>query len=192
MAIDSADVVLMNSSLADAAAAVRLSRKTLRNIHENLLWAFFYNIICIPLAAGVLPYWKMNPMLSAAAMSLSSLTVCLNALRLNLFDIHDARRDKPASREKLPGRLLPERYESSSFRETREPQDEQKTVRISGMMCGHCEATVQQALEALPFISKAEVSHEAGKAVITLTGEADEESIRTALEENDYGYDGIE
>ena len=195
VAIDSADVVLMNSSLTDAAAAIRLSRQTLKNIHENLFWAFFYNLICIPLAAGILPYWKMDPMLSAAAMSLSSVTVCLNALRLNLFPVHDTSRDKPGRKEKLPERLLPERFAASSEREIREPQAlqaGQKTVRIGGMMCEHCEETVKQALEALPFVGKAIPDHGTGKTVITLTGEPDEAAIRAAIEENEYEFNGIE
>ena len=192
VAIDSADVVLMNSSLTDAAAAIRLSRQTLLNIRENLFWAFFYNLICIPLAAGVLPYWKMNPMLSAAAMSLSSVTVCLNALRLNRFRIHDTSRDKAPRRDKLPERLLPERFAASPAEETAETPTEQKTVRIGGMMCEHCEATVKEALEALPFVEHADVSHTAGTAVITVTGETEEEAVRKAVEANEYEYRGME
>ena len=190
VAIDSADIVLMNSSLKDAAAAIRLSRQTLRNIHENLFWAFFYNLICIPLAAGVL-LWKMNPMISAAAMSLSSVTVCMNALRLNLFRIHDAGRDKALYGEKLPERLLPERIAPSAGA-AQAGTETKRTVRIDGMMCEHCEGTVQQALEALPFVAEARASHEAGTAVITLTGEPDESMIRAAVENNDYEYRGME
>ena len=188
VAVDSADVVLMNSSLADVAAAVRLSRAVLRNIHENLFWAFFYNLVCIPVAAGLFS-WKMNPMIGAAAMSLSSFTVCMNALRLNLFRIHDASRDRP-----LRGRtrLLPA--------ETAEPETAacavrkapaRATVRIEGMMCGHCEATVKKALEALPFTESAEVSHEAGTAVLTLSGEPDEAAVKAAVEAEDYTFLGM-
>ena len=178
VAVDSADVVLMNSSLKDVAAAIRLSRATLRNIHENLFWAFFYNLICIPLAAGLFA-WKMKPMYGAAAMSLSSFTVCMNALRLNLFDPHDTRRDRPAR----AGRGKPAAHET--------PQAQQElTVRIEGMMCGHCEATVKRALEALPFIAEARPSHEAGTAVLRLNGPMDGEAVRKAIEDEDYEYLG--
>ena len=191
MAIDSADVVLMNSSLTDAAAATRLSRRTLLNIRENLFWAFFYNLICIPLAAG----GKMNPMLSAAAMSISSVTVCLNALRLNLFRVHDTTHDKPGHRRKLPDRLLPERF-ASAIHGVDEPETEavpkQITIRIDGMMCEHCEATIREALEALPFVEKVDASHDTGKAVIMLAGEPDENWIRDVIEDNDYEYKGME
>ena len=191
VAIDSADVVLMNSSLTDAAAATRLSRRTLLNIRENLFWAFFYNLICIPLAAG----GKMNPMLSAAAMSISSVTVCLNALRLNLFRVHDTTHDKPGHRRKLPDRLLPERF-ASAIHGVDEPETEavpkQITIRIDGMMCEHCEATIREALEALPFVEKVDASHDTGKAVIMLAGEPDENWIRDVIEDNDYEYKGME
>ena len=212
VAIDSADVVLMNSSLLDAAAAVRLSRQTLRNIRENLFWAFFYNMICIPLASGIFVrvfarfpelylilgpnissfLTNMNPMIAAMAMSLSSVTVCLNALRLNRFRVHDVSHDKAGRRDKLPDRLLPERFTAAPVRETEKLPAGQKTIRIGGMMCEHCEETVKQALEALPFVERADVSHEAGGAVITLKGEPDEKAIRKAVETNEYEYRGME
>jgi Cu2+-exporting ATPase len=198
VAIDSADVVLMNSRLTDVAAAIRLSRATLRNIYENLFWAFFYNAICIPLAAGLFP-WKMNPMIGAAAMSLSSFTVCMNALRLNLFRMQDASHDRP-----MKNRALPETEEKTAGRKSAEaelavagkpsatpPDHLQKTLRIDGMMCHHCENAVKNALEELDFIEEASADFEAGTAVITLCGEADEEAIRKAVAEEDYEYLGM-
>ena len=180
VAIDSADVVLMNSRLSDVAAAIRLSRATLRNIHENLFWAFFYNAVCIPLAAGLFA-WKMNPMIGAAAMSLSSFTVCMNALRMNLFDMHDSSRDRP-----LRKRALPEEEEPGT--EEKEKGAEAGTVilRIDGMMCQHCEAAVKKALEKLDFVNEAEASHEKGTAVVRLCGKMDEEAVRKAIAEEDY------
>ncbi len=213
VAIDSADVVLMNSSLTDAAASVRLSRRTLRNIRQNLFWAFFYNLICIPTAAGIFVWLfnrnpelyrilgpnvstfmtNMNPMIAALAMSLSSVTVCLNALRLNRVNIHDTSHDKAKRRDKLPARLLPERFTApSEERETQKLETGQKTIRIGGMMCEHCEATIREALEALPFVTQAAVSHEAGAAVIFLSGEPDENAIRKAVEDNEYEFKGME
>ena len=198
VAIDSADVVLMNSRLTDVAAAIRLSRATLRNIYENLFWAFFYNAICIPLAAGLFP-WKMNPMIGAAAMSLSSFTVCMNALRLNLFRMQDASHDRP-----MKNRALPETEEKTAGKKSAEaehavagkpsatpPDHLQKTLRIDGMMCHHCENAVKNALEKLDFIEEASADFEAGTAVITLCGEADEEAIRKAVAEEDYEYLGM-
>ena len=199
VAIDSADVVLMNSRLTDVAAAIRLSRATLRNIHENLFWAFFYNAICIPLAAGLFA-WKMNPMIGAAAMSLSSFTVCMNALRLNLFRMQD-----PSHDHMMKKRALPEADADSSTvgedaaagkdsaKKAAEAPDEglQKTLRIDGMMCHHCENAVKNALEKLDFIEEASADFEAGTAVITLCGEADEEAIRKAVAEEDYEYLGM-
>ncbi len=186
VAIDSADIVLMNSSLMDVAAAVRLSRATLRNIHENLFWAFFYNLICIPLAAGLLA-WKMNPMIGAAAMSLSSFSVCMNALRLNLFRIRDDSRDRPlrGNKANIPAPVQPEADENERS------QTMKITVKIEGMMCGHCEASVKKAMEALPFVESAEVSHEAGTAVLTLSGTPDEAAIKAAVEEKDFKFVGI-
>jgi Cu2+-exporting ATPase len=182
VAIDSADIVLMNSSLMDVAAAIRLSRATLRNIHENLFWAFFYNLICIPVAAGLFA-WKMNPMIGAAAMSLSSFTVCMNALRLNLFKLRDASHDKP-----LHGRNGTITLTDALRASENKSQPRKATVRIEGMMCGHCEATVKKALEALPFVETAEVSHENGTAVLTLTGTPDEQAVKAAVEDEDYSF----
>ena len=187
VAIDSADIVLMNSSLMDVAAAVRLSRATLRNIHENLFWAFFYNLVCIPAAAGLFA-WKMNPMIGAAAMSLSSFTVCMNALRLNLFKIRDSSHDKPL-RGKNGAVPATDRIIAAVNERN---QTMKATVRVEGMMCGHCEATVKKALEALPFVESAEVSHTAGTAVLTLSGALDEQSVKAAVEEKDYSFLGIE
>ena len=176
VAIDSADIVLMNSDLNDVAAAVRLGRGTVRNIRENLFWAFFYNLICIPLAAGAFGLY-MKPMYGAAAMSLSSVTVCLNALRLNLLRIKDGRRDRPLRK----GKTLKKEEETSRS----------VTVLVGGMMCSHCEAAVKKALEELDFVESAEASHEAGTVVITLSGEPDEEKLRAAIEGEDYEYGGI-
>ena len=188
VAVDSADIVLMNSSLADVAAAVRLSRATLRNIHENLFWAFFYNAVCIPLAAGLFG-WKMNPMIGAAAMSLSSFTVCMNALRLNLFRLRDSSKDKPMRTSKPIGNV------TETIRQRQQKERKQtmtRTVKIQEMMCGHCEATVKKALEALPFVESAEVSHDAGTAVLTLSGEMDEQAVKAAVEAKDFTFAGIE
>ena len=179
VAIDSADVVLMNSSLMDVAAAVRLSRKTVKNIHENLFWAFFYNLICIPLAAGLF-VWRMNPMIGAAAMSLSSFTVCMNALRLNLFNMHDADKDK-----KIKGNV-PDDIEIKIERRN----NMKKTLKIEGMMCGHCEATVKKALEALDFISYAQPNHDENICEIELSGEFDEAKVKAVIEDKDFSYIG--
>ena len=174
IAIDAADVVLMKSRLSDVPAAIRLSRATLRNIHENLFWAFFYNIIGIPLAAGVwIPLfgWKLNPMFGAAAMSLSSFCVVTNALRLNLFNMHDASKDK-----KIKAKADFQKEETTMT----------KTMKIEGMMCGHCEATVKKTLEAIAGVEAAEVSHEAGTAVVTLNAEVADEVLKKAVEDKDY------
>lgn len=186
VAIDSADIVLMNSSLMDVAAAVRLSRATLRNIHENLFWAFFYNLVCIPVAAGLFA-WKMNPMIGAAAMSLSSFTVCMNALRLNLFRIRDASHDRPlrGNHVNIPAPVKPEAAENERS------QTMKATVKIEGMMCGHCEASVKKALEALPFVESAEVSHVTGTAELTLSGTPDESAVKAAVEGKDFTYLGM-
>lgn len=177
IAIDAADVVLMKSRLSDVPAAIRLSRRTLTNIHENLFWAFIYNIIGIPLAAGVwIPLfgWRLNPMFGAAAMSLSSFCVVTNALRLNLVHIHDAGRDRKIRNRK--------QYKQ----ENKEEQNMNKTMKIEGMMCGHCEARVKKALEALPEVAEAVVSHEAGTAEIRLEREVAEEVLKKAVEDQDY------
>ena len=175
VAIDAADVVLMKSRLSDVPAAIRLSRATLRNIHENLFWAFFYNVIGIPLAAGVwypLFGWKLNPMFGAAAMSLSSFCVVMNALRLNLFHLEDVRKDKKRNRHKK------QRKE--------EELTMQKTMKIEGMMCGHCEATVKKTLEAIQGVEEAVVSHETGTAVVTLSGDVSSDILKEAVEAKDY------
>ncbi|MGN8801461.1 heavy metal translocating P-type ATPase [Candidatus Merdisoma sp. HCP28S3_D10] len=180
IAIDAADVVLMKSRLSDVPAAIRLSRATLRNIHENLFWAFFYNVIGIPLAAGIwIPVfgWKLNPMFGAAAMSLSSFCVVTNALRLNLFQMHDASKDK-------------KRKEKANSR--KEKKNMTKTMKIEGMMCGHCEAAVKKALEAVAGVEAAEVSHEAGTAVVTLNAEVADEVLKKAVEDKDYKVTGIQ
>ena len=172
IAVDAADVVLMKSRLTDVPAAIRLSRATLRNIHENLFWAFFYNVIGIPLAAGVwIPIfqWKLNPMFGAAAMSLSSFCVVSNALRLNFFPMRDAGKDKKRNRKKK-----------------KENPKMEKTMKIEGMMCGHCEARVKKVLEALPEVDQAVVSHEAGSAVVTLNKAVEDAVLRKAVEDQDY------
>ena len=183
IAIDAADVVLMHSSLLDVSAAVRLSRATLRNIHENLFWAFFYNAICIPVAAGAFVWagLTLNPMLGAAAMSLSSFCVVSNALRLNLLDPHDASRDKPKKGSKTHTAVdaVPIKQE-----EIKEEKIMSKTLKIEGMMCPHCEARVKKALEAVEGVESAVVSHEAGTAVVT--GSADFETLKAAVEAQDY------
>ena len=180
IAIDAADVVLMKSRLSDVPAAIRLSRATLRNIHENLFWAFFYNVIGIPLAAGVwIPLfgWKLNPMFGAAAMSLSSFCVVTNALRLNLFKMHDASKDK-----KIKAKADHKKEETTMT----------KTMKIEGMMCGHCEAAVKKALEAVAGVEAAEVSHEAGTAVVTLTAEVADDVLKNAVEAKDYKVTDIQ
>ena len=179
IAMDAADIVLMKSSLADVPAAVRLSRATLTNIHENLFWAFFYNVIGIPLAAGVwipLFHWQLNPMFGAAAMSLSSFCVVSNALRLNLFDMHNAKKDKKI---KAKNNM---KKENNSM---------EKTMNIEGMMCGHCEATVKKALEAVDGVSEAVVSHENGTAAVKLEKPVDDSVLRKAVEDHDYKVTGI-
>ena len=177
VAIDAADVVLMKSRLSDVPAAIRLSRATLRNIRQNLFWAFIYNVIGIPLAAGVLvPLGlTLNPMFAAAAMSLSSFCVVSNALRLNLFPLRDATKDKPIQ---------------FTYQEETNPME--KTLNIEGMMCTHCEARVKKALEALPQVSQAQVSHEAGTAVVSLTGAADDAVLKKAVEDQDYTVTSIQ
>ncbi len=189
VAIDSADVVLMNSSILDVAAAVRISRATLRNIHQNLFWAFFYNVICIPMAAGLFP-WKISPMIGAAAMSLSSVTVCLNALRLNRMrpgGVYEQRKKEEQGRTRE--KFISGETGTSERKERNETMT--CTVKIEGMMCGHCEMTVKKAMEALPFVESAEVSHDAGTAVLTLSGEVDEAAVKKAVEEKDFTFCGI-
>lgn len=203
IAIDAADVVLMKSRLSDVPAAIRLSRFTLRNIHENLFWAFIYNVIGIPLAAGVwIPLfgWQLNPMFGAAAMSLSSFCVVTNALRLNLVSIHEAGRDRP-KKHKLSadaaGHEPVDIYKSndsllSESSEKKEEKSMEKTMNIEGMMCAHCEARVKKCLEALEQVEEAVVSHEAGTAVVKLNAETADEVLRKAVEDQDYKVTGIQ
>ena len=207
VAVDAADVVLMNSRLSDVSGAIRLSRATLRNIHENLFWAFFYNILLIPLAAGAYVHfmkgWSMNPMWGAAAMSLSSFCVCMNALRLNLFKVHNANRDRHGKGEVSETKLNslikkvtgndessdePGQSETNNLHEDnlKEGKVMTKTMKIEGMMCGHCEATVKKALEAIDGVNSAEVSHEAGTAVVELSGEVQDGVLQKAVEDKDY------
>lgn len=202
IAIDAADVVLMKSRLSDVPAAIRLSRATLRNIHENLFWAFIYNIIGIPLAAGIwypIFGWKLNPMFGAAAMSLSSFCVVTNALRLNLFGIYDAGKDKKrrkkgntagnGSRSANTGSATAVQPEENQ--KEKENKDMEKTMEIKGMMCGHCEARVKKALEALPEVTEAIVSHEAGTAVVKLSAAVSDDVLKKAVEDQDYEVTGI-
>ena len=170
VAVDAADVVQMNSRLSDVPAAIRLSRATLRNIHENLFWAFIYNIIGIPLAAGVfigILGWKLNPMFGAAAMSLSSFCVVTNALRLNFLNLRGGRRNQKS-------------------KEKKETKTMEKTLKSEGMMCGHCEARVKKALEALPQVEEARVSHETGTALVRLTAEVADDTLKKAVEDQGY------
>ena len=199
VAIDAADVVLMNSRLSDVPAAIRLSRATLRNIHENLFWAFIYNIIGIPLAAGVfIPFGlTLNPMFGAAAMSLSSFCVVSNALRLNLFDLHSTKHDRNPKSAALPAApVQPAAAENTaepvSAPVVKEDNAMKKTLHIEGMMCCHCEARVKKALEALPAVDEAVVSHEAGTAIVTLNAEVSDADLKKAVEDQDYKVTGIE
>ena len=199
VAIDAADVVLMNSRLSDVPAVIRLSRATLRNIHENLFWAFIYNIIGIPLAAGVfIPFGlTLNPMFGAAAMSLSSFCVVSNALRLNLFDLHSAKHDRKPKSAALPAApVQPAAAENTaepvSAPVVKEDNAMKKTLHVEGMMCCHCEARVKKALEALPAVDEAVVSHEAGTAIVTLNAEVSDADLKKAVEDQDYKVTGIE
>ena len=199
VAIDAADVVLMNSRLSDVPAAIRLSRATLRSIHENLFWAFIYNIIGIPLAAGVfIPFGlTLNPMFGAAAMSLSSFCVVSNALRLNLFDLHSTKHDRKPKSAALPAApVQPAAAENTaepvSAPVVKEDNAMKKTLHVEGMMCGHCEARVKKALEALPAVDEAVVSHEAGTAIVTLNAEVSDADLKKAVEDQDYKVTGIE
>ncbi|MGN0733679.1 MAG: metal-transporting ATPase, partial [Emergencia sp.] len=180
VAVDAADVVLMKSSLLDVPAAIRLSRATLRNIHQNLFWAFIYNVVGIPLAAGVfigVLGWQLNPMFAAAAMSLSSFSVVTNALRLNLFNMYDSGRD-----HKIKGKL----NNTVDSNDKMEGKNMVKTMKIEGMMCGHCEAHTKKALEALDAVEMAEVSHTEGTAVVTLKEEVPDDVLKQAVEEEGY------
>ena len=195
VALDAADVVLVNSSLSDAVKAVRLGRKTLKNIHENLFWAFFYNAICIPVAAGAfikLFGWALNPMLGAAAMSLSSFCVVTNALRLNLFDAGDGKKTGTGNKSSLQaGADAAAGPDNNSINESEEKLM-QKTMKIEGMMCPHCEAAVKKALEELEGVEAAEVSHEAGTAVVSMSAEVADAALKEAVEAKEYKVVGIE
>ena len=188
VAVDSADVVLMNSKLTDVSAAVRLSRGTLKNIYENLFWAFAYNIILIPMAAGLYPGIHMNPMWGAAAMSLSSFTVCMNALRLNLFRVHDDSHDRKmkhtASLENIP--------ENNINNNKTEEMNMTKTLKVEGMMCAHCEARVKKVLEAIDGVESAVADHNANTAVVTLSADVSDDVLRKAVEDQDYKVLGVE
>ena len=213
VALDAADVVLVNSRLADAVKAVKLGRATLKNIHENLFWAFFYNVICIPVAAGAYIHlfgWALNPMLGAAAMSLSSFCVVTNALRLNLFDAKYRNSDTASSKTDATGRNRSDSGKTTddsssqtaalnagtsdnnkSDHNESEENLMQKTMKIEGMMCTHCEAAVKKALEALDGVDSAEVSHEAGTAVVSMTAEVADAALKEAVEAKDYKVIGI-
>ena len=203
IAIDAAQIVLMKSRLRDVPAAIRLSRATLRNIHENLFWAFFYNVIGIPLAAGVwIPVfgWTLNPMFGAAAMSLSSFCVVTNALRLNFVSLYDAKHDRKGANKKRriqdkKPKILAEGNKAADNKLTetvntakteREDKKMEKTLKIEGMMCGHCEARVKKCLEELPGVESAAVSHEKGTAVVTMTQKIDNAVFKKAIEEQGY------
>ena len=194
VAIDAADVILMNSRLSDVPAAIRLSRATLRNIHENLFWAFIYNIIGIPLAAGVfIPFGlTLNPMFGAAAMSLSSFCVVSNALRLNLFDVHSTKHDRAAKNAASLPAVSAQPAAVANKESTKEDTAMKKTLKVEGMMCGHCEARVKKALEALPEVDEAVVSHEAGTAIVTLNAEVADDVLKKAVEDQDYPVTGIQ
>ena len=194
VAIDAADVVLMNSKLSDVPAAIRLSRATLRNIHENLFWAFIYNIIGIPLAAGLfIPFGlTLNPMFGAAAMSLSSFCVVSNALRLNLFDVHSTKHDRASKNAASLPAVSAQPAAVANKESTKEDTAMKKTLKVEGMMCGHCEARVKKALEALPEVDEAVVSHEAGTAIVTLNAEVADDVLKNAVEAQDYKVTGIQ
>ena len=196
VAIDAADIVLMKSQLSDVPAAIRMSRATLRNIHENLFWAFFYNVIGIPLAAGVwIPIfgWTLNPMFGAAAMSLSSFCVVSNALRLNLFDVHSTKHDRaPKNAASLPAALTQPAVDENKESSIKEDTAMKKTLKVEGMMCGHCEARVKKALEALPEVTEAVVSHETGTAIVTLNADVSDDVLKKAVEDQDYPVTDIQ
>ena len=189
VAIDSADIVLMNSRLTDVSAAVRLSRETLKNIHENLFWAFAYNVLLIPMAAGLYPGIRMNPMWGAAAMSLSSFTVCMNALRLNLFNVRSSSRDKKKKMTALPDWDTISGKPSSA--EKPEAAGGKAVVLVEGMMCENCENHVKKALESLPFITGARADHKTGRVSITYSSQPDEAAMKQVLAKADYEYKGI-
>lgn len=189
VAIDSADIVLMNSRLSDVSAAVRLSRETLKNIHENLFWAFAYNVLLIPMAAGLYPGIRMNPMWGAAAMSLSSFTVCMNALRLNLFNVRSSSRDKKKKMTALPDWDII--FGKPSSAEKPEAAGGKAVVLVEGMMCENCENHVKKVLESLPFITGARADHKTGHVSITYSSQPDEAAMKQVLAKADYEYKGI-
>ena len=194
VAIDAADVVVMKSRLADVSAAVRLSRAVIRNIHQNLFWAFFYNAVCIPLAIGLYGI-AMKPMYGAAAMSLSSFCVCMNALRLNLVDVHDASRDRKIAPEHAQSAMMDkdikEEVKTAEITEIKEEEPMTKTLTVEGMMCMHCEARVKKALEAIDGVESAVASHEAGTAVVTLSKDVPDDVLKKAVEDQDYPVKNI-
>ncbi|MBR4142836.1 MAG: heavy metal translocating P-type ATPase [Firmicutes bacterium] len=194
VAIDAADVVVMKSRLTDVSAAVRLSRAVIRNIHQNLFWAFFYNAVCIPLAIGLYGI-AMKPMYGAAAMSLSSFCVCMNALRLNLVDVHDASRDRKIAPEHAQSAMMDkdikEEVKTAEIAEIKEEEPMTKTLTVEGMMCMHCEARVKKALEAIDGVESAVASHEAGTAVVTLSKDVPDDVLKKAVEDQDYPVKNI-
>ena len=185
VAIDAADIVVMKSRLTDVTAAIRLSRATIRNIHQNLFWAFFYNAICIPLAMGLYGI-EMKPMYGAAAMAFSSFFVCMNALRLNLVNPHDGRHDR--KEKTISAEALEEIVKAETIKEEKIMK---KTLKVEGMMCTHCEARVKKALEAVPGVESAVADHDAGTAVVTLTAPVEDEALRAAVEAQDYKVLGV-
>ena len=186
VAIDAADIVVMKSRLTDVTAAIRLSRATIRNIHQNLFWAFFYNVICIPLAMGLYGI-EMKPMYGAAAMALSSFFVCMNVLRLNLVKPHDSGRDR--KRNVIPADVLEQLISADT---NKEDKTMKKTLKVEGMMCMHCEARVKKALEAIPGVDSAVADHTAGTAVVTMSAPVEDEVLRAAVEAQDYKVLGVE
>ena len=188
VAIDAADIVVMKSRLTDVTAAIRMSRATIRNIHQNLFWAFFYNAICIPLAIGLYGI-AMKPMYGAAAMALSSFFVCMNALRLNLVKIHDASRDKKLKNKASDKTNITYTITNETVREEKTMT---KTLKVEGMMCMHCEARVKKALEAVAGVESAAADHEKGTAVVTLSADVADELLKKAVEDQDYKVLGIE
>jgi Cu2+-exporting ATPase len=196
VAIDAADIVIMKSRLSDVAAAIRMSRATIRNIHQNLFWAFFYNALCIPLAAGLYGV-AMKPMYGAAAMALSSFFVCMNALRLNLVKIHDASHDRKIKQKApaAPGcsdRTCPVDVSSEEKTVVKEEKTMTKTLKVEGMMCSHCEARVAKALNAVEGVSAAVADHIAGTAIVTLNADVADDVLKKAVEDQDYKVLGIE
>ena len=205
VAIDSADIVLMNSKLTDVSGATRLSRATLRNIHENLFWAFAYNVILIPMAAGLYRGIEMNPMWGAAAMALSSFTVCMNALRLNLFKVHDASGDRKTRKtalpentdaagytEKIPVSAEHENQKTTEAIKGENEEMKQTTILVNGMMCPNCERHVKEALEGIQGIAEAKSDHNTGKVVVRHDAPLDEEAIKAAIDDAGYEYMGLE